>query len=73
MEIKVNTKFNIGDKAYRSYFNGYSPIEIIGIEIHIDGKGKIDTYYQYQPYSDSNIVDIAREESLRTREQVVIK
>lgn len=73
MEVNIQTKFNVGDYAYRNYFSGHHLIEILGIEIHIEKNDKIEVYYQFKPYFDSRIIDVVREESLLTEQEIESK
>jgi hypothetical protein len=53
MKIELNTKFNVGDKAYIPCFEGYVPEEVINIAITtVDNNLKVS--YEFSPYSDSS-------------------
>lgn len=69
MNINLTTKYNVGDIVNRGIFGGYLPIKILGIEIHVNKKNEIETYYLFKPYSDRPDVDIIREDQVFPREE----
>lgn len=64
MNINVATKFNIGEKVFRKFLDGYLSLEILGIEIHVNKNNELEIYYTFKPYSDSNFIDTISENQL---------
>lgn len=60
MEINLKTKFNVGDIVLRNDFMGFAAIKILGIEIHVNEEGKIESFYKFKPHSDSHQIHAIR-------------
>jgi hypothetical protein len=64
MLVNVVTKFNVGDEVFRKFLDDYLPIEILGIEVHVNKKYEIEVNYLFKPYSDRCELGIIREDQV---------